>query len=326
MKRLLYAVAGCVVIGLTIMVILNPMPKSDRICILKFATHAALDQTEAGVLESLEKAIASKSLPLNIRIERFNADNQSAEVKRLAEACSTSDTLAIITIATPAAQAVIRTDSKIPLIYGAVSDPEGAGLANSNRATGIKNVGPETIVTALDFIQKAFPLVKKIGSLYNPAEQNSQYVQKLISNECKKRKLQFVPRSVSSASELGATVEVLLDEVDLLYSANDNLVNSGAILVSEICAEKQKPFVIGDLSTFSAGAAIAIGLDYHSVGIDLGNMAVKVINNKDTASVPPLGPPPPSILVSKDVLKRIGLEMNPEATQMVTKQKDGERK
>ena len=199
-----------------------------RIVVLKFASHPALDACEAALCNALEAARATNSIPSDVEIVKLNANRDAAQAKQLAEVATAYKPLAIIALGPPAAQAVSRTPSSVPLIYGAVSDPDGAGITPSTRATGIKNVGPAVIARALEFIQTAFPETKTVGSLYNPAEQNSVYVQDLIRKECETRRLSFVALPVNGPGDLGPVTEGLLARVEALYSANDNTVNIGA--------------------------------------------------------------------------------------------------
>ena len=294
------------------------VPSAPRlVVIIKFATHPALDETEAGLVEALETA--TTTFPdLQIRTERLNANGSPQLAKQLAETASRPEVALIVAIATPAAQAVAPTPSSIPLLYGAVADPKGAGLFDTGRATGIRNVGENIIDAALGFIRTAFPQAKRLGTLYNPAEQNSAYVQGLVSRLAPKWGFTLFQTPVNDKSRVATAAEALAQKAEIIYSANDNTVNAAVASVVAVTRATKTPFFIGDLSTLHAGALGAIGLEYRSMGKDLGAMAVAILAGATLQSLPPRDAPPPEIWINDDTVTATGVKL-PLAAQVQIK-------
>jgi len=291
----------------------------QNIVVIKFVTHPALDELENGFLDYLESSKKSNPKLANLNIERYNANGNPQRAKELAEIASRSDVQLIVAIATPAAQAVSRTPTRIPLLYGAVANPEGAGIIPSDRATGIQNAGPSIIQKAITVIHAFFPTVRRIGTIYNPAEQNSVYVQKLIKQFSDSLNLELIQRTVTDPTQLSSMTEDLASSVDLIYSANDNTVNAGVATVVSVCNAKKKPFIIGDLSTLSKGPLMAVGLEYRSMGTQLGTMAEQILLGKPLSELPPQGPPDPKVWVNKDTLAALGLTIPTETSSIIDK-------
>jgi len=290
-----------------------------NVVVIKFVTHPALDELENGFLDYLESSKKTNPNLANLKIEQYNANGNPQRAKELAEIASRSDVQLIVAIATPAAQAVSRTPSEIPLLYGAVADPKGAGIIPSNRATGIQNAGPNIIQKAIKVIHDFFPSFKRIGTIYNPAEQNSVYVQNLIKQFSDSLGLELVQRTVTDPTQLSSVTEDLTSNVDLIYSANDNTVNSGIATVVSVCKAKKIPFVIGDLSSLSKGPLMAIGLEYKSMGIQLGEMAEQILLGKPLSELPPQEPPDPNVWVNSDTLTKLSLTIPPDVTPEIDK-------
>ena len=290
-----------------------------NIAVIKFVTHPALDELENSFLNYLESAKKTNPKLAGLKIERYNANGSPQRAKELAEVSSRSDIKLIVAIATPAAQAVSKTPSKIPLLYGAVADPEGAGIIPSYRATGIQNAGPNIIEKTIMTIHTLFPTVRRIGTIYNPSEQNSAYVQKLIKQFTDSLNLELIQRTVTDPTQLSSMTEDLTSSADLIYSANDNTVNAGVATVVSVCNAKKKPFVIGDLSTLSKGPLMAVGLEYRSMGTQLGEMAEQILLGKPLSELPPQGPPDPQVWVNKDILADFGLQIPSEANSIIDK-------
>lgn len=282
--------------------------EKEKVAILKYATHPALDELENAYYSKLDSLIqADTKLKDKIIIEKFNANGDKQTAKSIAESFNYKDVKLIMTIGTPSAMAVAKTESEIPLVYGAVADPKGAGIIPSKRATGIQNAGENIIIQALQFIKIAFPKVKKIGTLYNSSEQNSVYVQNFLKKNAEKLGFELKQITINGNSQLSGVSEALCDEVDLIYSANDNTVNAGISSILSVCNKKGKPFIIGDLSTLSKGALFAVGLEYSTMGKDLATITYSLLSGKTISDFPPQSAPNAQIWLNKITMEKLKL-------------------
>ena len=289
----------------------------NNIAVIKFATHPALDEFESGFLDYLAAAKMHNTRLATINIEKYNANGNPQRAKELAEIASRSDVQLIVAIATPAAQAVCRTPTNIPLLYGAVADPNGAGIIPSDRATGIQNAGPNIIWRAVRIIHLLFPNARRIGTMYNPGEQNSVYVQGLIKQVCDSLRIDLIQRTITDPSQLSSMTEDLASSVDLIYSANDNSVNAGVASVVSVCNATRKPFIIGDLSTLYKGPLIAIGLEYRSMGAQLAMMAEQILLGRPLSEIPPEGSPDPKVWLNRNTLTSLGITLSREGVSKI---------
>lgn len=293
---------------LTTSFIISCRNEKEKIAILKYATHPALDELENAYYMRLDSLIhTDEILKDKYVIEKFNANGDKQTAKSIAESFNYKDVKLIMTIGTPTAMAVAKTESNIPLIYGAVADPIGAGIIPSKRATGIQNAGENIIIQALQFIKIAFPKVKRIGTLYNSSEQNSVYVQNFLKINAEKLGFELKQITINGNSQLAGVSEALCDEVDLIYSANDNTVNAGIASILSVCNKKGKPFVIGDLSTLSKGAIFAVGLEYSAMGKDLANITHSILSGKQISDFPPQPAPNAQIWLNISTMKSLKL-------------------
>jgi putative ABC transport system substrate-binding protein len=279
------------------------------IAVIKFTTHPALDETESGISEVITAAKESSPELANITLEYHNANGNPQFAKQLAETVTREDVVLIIAIATPAAQAVARTPSNIPLLYAAVADPEGAGILKSGRATGIRNVGENIIDSALMFTRNTFPKATRIGTIFNPAEQNSVYVQSLLKKLAPNHQFEIIQTEVTDKTQVAASSEDLAKRVDVIYSANDNTVNATVASIVNVTKATKTPFILGDLSTLKAGAFASVGLEYKAMGRDAGGMAVELLRGVPLSSVPPREPPQPQIWVNRKTADLLGIKL-----------------
>jgi len=199
--------------------------------------------------------------------------------------------------------------SVIPHIYGAVADPKGAKIIPSERSTGIQNSGEPIIREALTFIKSVFGAKVKIGTIYNPKEQNSVYVQELMKSICKELGVELKQVTTETTSQLNGITNSLCQSVDVIYSANDNNVNSGVATITAVTSKYNKPFIIGDLSTLNEGALFAIGLKYSSMGIDLADISYEILLGKSIKNYPPQVAPKPEIWMNEKVQKELKFKL-----------------
>lgn len=281
-----------------------------EIAVIKYVTHPALDELESAYVIRLDSLLKSNDSFKNYYIKKYNANASSTSANTIAKSFEHKDIALIFTIATPAAIEVANITSDIFHIYGAVADPIGAKIIPSKRSTGIQNSGESIIREALVFIKTTFGQNVKIGTIYNPKEQNSIYVQSLIKKIGSELGLSIKQVTTESTSQLNGITNSLCNEVDVIYSANDNTVNSGVTTITSVTSKYNIPFIIGDLSTLKDGALFAIGLKYSTMGYDLAELSYKVLLEKSIKSFPPQGPPKPEIWINEKVRKELGFNLN----------------
>jgi putative tryptophan/tyrosine transport system substrate-binding protein len=282
-------------------------PKEEKIiAVLKYVTHPALDELEVSFENKLDSLIKTNPNLNNYKIVKYNANGNQQSAKSIAESFNYKNVKLIIAIATPSAIAISNTKSDIPFLYGAVADPVGAKIIPSKRATGIQNSGEIIISKALEFMRVAFPNAKRLGTLYNQGEQNSIFVQNIIKKLSPQYGFELKQITINGNAQLASISEYLCNNVDLIYSANDNTVNAGITSITSVSNKMKIPFVIGDLSTLNKGPLFAVGLSYKKMGKDLALMAYEILCGKTISDFPPKPAPEPEIWLNKTSMGILG--------------------
>ena len=100
-------------------------PKTVKIGIAKIVQHAALDAVEQGVIDAVEAA-GFKAV--------FDCQNANGDVNtanQIAAQFKDEGVDVAVGIATPVAIALANTMKNVPIVFGAVTDPVGAGLVKT---------------------------------------------------------------------------------------------------------------------------------------------------------------------------------------------------
>jgi len=252
--------------------------KKYRIGITQIASHPALDSAREGFRAAFKEA------GIEADFDEKNANGETANANLIATNYKADKKDLVFGIATPSAQALANNITDIPVLFSAVTDPASAKLLNPN-VTGTSDK-VENIAAQLDLLAKIKPGLKKIGVLYNPSEQNSTVQVQEIQKIAKEKNIEVVLQGISNFGELAQATKNLLGATDALYLPTDNLVVSGANLITSEAINAKKPVVASENSTVKLGALFTMGLDYYALGKRTGEMAIEILKGKPVSQIP----------------------------------------
>ena len=108
-----------------------------KIAIVQQMDHSSLDEIRLAIQAELDAIAAEKGLTLEYK--HFNGQNDPSVLNQIGAQVVSDGYDAIIPIATTAAQCMVTAaeGTNIPIIYAAISDPEGAGLTDIPTVTGV---------------------------------------------------------------------------------------------------------------------------------------------------------------------------------------------
>lgn len=212
----------------------KPTIKTIGIC--QYADHYALNESREGILEALKNAGLVEGT--DFKVDYQNAGLDSAKCETIAKDFVTKDVDVICSIATNAATACMSAaeGKDIPVIYAAVTDPEGANLTGEN----VIGTSDELRIDAqLKMIRELQPRATAIGIVYFTNEPNASYAigeYSLLGLEHG-----FVIRTigVSSVDEVSRAVDTLISlGVDCFCTVSDNGTASvlASVLRLPICS------------------------------------------------------------------------------------------
>lgn len=255
-----------------------------EVVIATLMSHPALDQVREGVLEGLEEEGFQAGVDFTL-VER-NANGQPQLAPTIASEIVVSEPSLIIAITTPMAQAVKARWSG-PLVFGAVTDPIGAGLVENldgaQNVTGTSDAWPYEDQLAL--IKEIQPSVRKLGVLYNPGEAASQYGMGQIRKFAPQFGLELVEVPVSSTNEVATAARLAAQTSDALFLSSDNTVISGVAAAFQVSIAEKVPLYVGDSGTVEKGGVAAVSVGYHELGLETGRLAAASLRGERSLPV-----------------------------------------
>lgn len=292
-----------------------------KIGISKIVAHPALDAVEKGLQEELTNQGFT-----DIEYDFQNANGEPATAKQIATKFKAEKVDIAVGIATPTAQALVNTIDDIPIVFSAVTDPEGAGLVESDEkgdpnVTGVSDMTP--VETQAEMILQIKGDVKKIGNIYASGEANSVTINNLLKEACKKLGVEVVEATVTNSAEVKQAAESIINRVDAIYIGTDNTVVSALSAVTDVANKNGIPVVTADPSSAEKYDVLAsYGFNYYQVGIVTGKLIAKILNGESTSNLPTVFMTDPSsldLLVNKDVAKEIGIELPESVLEQANK-------
>lgn len=268
----------------------NSQEQVYKIGISQFAVHGSLDNCREGFLEGLKEEGIEEGK--NLEVEVKNAAADPATAAQIADSLVADKVDLICAIATPSAQTAYKSamDTDIPVIYTAITSPEGAELAGEDGSsvgniTGTSDVLP--VEAQLKMIREILPDAKTIGILYTTSEANSVYTISQYEEYAQEYGFTIESKGINSTSEISLAAEDLLGQVDCLTNLTDNTVVESLATILDIANEKKIPVFGSEIEQVKLGCLAAEGLDYVALGRQTGKMAAKVLKGEAEASEMP---------------------------------------
>lgn len=258
--------------------------------ISQFAEHGSLDNCREGFLEGLKNAGIEEGVNLTVEYQNSQADTGTAST--IADNFVSKNVDLICAIATPSAMSAYNSclDSEIPVVYTAVSDPVGAGLADEEgnsvgNITGTSDKLP--VEEQLKMIRDLMPDAKKIGILYTTSEANSVSTIKEYKELAGEYDFEIVDSGINTVADVEMAAKDLASKVDCISNLTDNTVVSALQTVIAAADEKNIPVFGSEIEQVKSGCLASMGIDYIALGKQTGEMAAKILKGEAKAEEMP---------------------------------------
>ncbi|WP_353066390.1 ABC transporter substrate-binding protein [Arcanobacterium hippocoleae] len=280
-----------------------------KIGMLQLMEHPSLDDIRYGLIDQLAKRGYINGINLEIEYQQGQGDQNL--LKSISDDFMADGKDLLIGIATPAAQALMNAaQGEVPVVFAGVSDPVGAGLANSLAGSG-KMVAGSTFASAdketLELIRQITPQVKTIGLIYNTSEQNAAHQVQEIKALAPAAGFTVKEASITNTNELKQVAEQLVSQVDALFVPEDNTIAAAMdTLIPVTNAAKVPVYTVVD-AMVKAGGLATVGLNQYVWGADSGDVVADVLDGADVPSLPVNVSNTKNTIVNTDAAAMLGI-------------------
>ena len=286
-----------------------------KVGIVQFVDDASLNQINSALCEQLDAKGEELGVTFDYADYNFNGQADSTMLNQIAQQLIAGEVDVIIPIATPAAviMQAATEDCRIPVVFSAVSDPEGAKLVASLEAPGSNVTGTSDALNTkavMDLMFAANPDIKTVGLLYNKSEDASREPIEDAKAYCQEKNVEVVEKTGTTNDEVMLAADALTAAgVDAVFTPTDNTIMTAELAIYEKFTEAEIPHYGGADSFALNGAFCGYGVNYVELGKATADMAADIlVNGKDPAAVPVVSLDNGIATVNTDTAQEIGLD------------------
>lgn len=249
--------------------------------ILQLTSHPALDLIKDGIVDALNEAgyVDGETMTLDFQ----NAQGDQSNLNSMSTRFVSRDADVMVGIATAAAQALANASSEIPIVLGAVTDPEASNLVTSNEqpggnVTGVSDATP--IQEQMSLIQAILPSAEKIGIIYSSSEDNSILQGQKAAEIAESMGYETVTMTVSSTNDINQIGASLASQVDAIWVPTDNTIASAMNTLIQAADAEGIPVFPAVETMVEQGGLATVGLNQYELGKLTGEMTAAILDGE----------------------------------------------
>ena len=246
-------------------------------------------------------------------------DKCKDEIQRLVdEGCDL-----LYTVGPFASKSAAAITEEIPIVFAAVSDPEDAGLVDSNESpggniTGVSSYTP--VFEQIDLIPVLLPKADSVASIYHSTDANAVRQAIIASFEAEEFEYKTDRYPVDDAEG----IEKALDEIkqkgtDVIYLPIDKLMLENMDVITEFSKKNKVPIICGNRKMMAEGGLATCEINFTSIGRKSADLSYDILfGKKDPASLPVIYKYDCINLVNKQIVDELEIELTATAEANVT--------
>ena len=266
----------------------SSLHKIFKISLIHFVDSPNSEDCEKGTRDYLADIgwTEGKDFTLNV----YNAQGDMSALNSITGTVTSQEWDVIIANSTPTIQALARKETRSPIVFTNVGDPVIAGLGTSydDHVAGITGVSTMSDFEGMvDLILSLQPGIKRIGTVFSPAEINSVAYKEGLEKAAKKRGLELVTAAASTATEVtDAALSLTSKRIGAVCQISDNLTASCISAIIKAAENARLPMYGFVTKLIGQGVMAVVARDYHQAGYDAGVMIKKVLDGTPAAEIP----------------------------------------
>ncbi|MDI6781842.1 MAG: ABC transporter substrate-binding protein [bacterium] len=209
----------------------------------------------------------------------------------------------ILTLGSGASKLARQRITHTPVVFSMVLNPEE--IVSSN-ITGVSLSIPAII--QLREIKRLLPQVKKIGTIYS---HGTLHMYNEISQACGELDCQLISRKVSSGEDISQALKSISGEIDCFLMIPDTKIYFPKAVEYLLIEGLKRKFPVIGLSSYytRAGALVSFECDYYDIGIQAGEIALKILGGQSPADILPVKPGRVTFSLNLLVAEQLGIEI-----------------
>jgi putative ABC transport system substrate-binding protein len=250
------------------------------------------DEVSAEMTEGIREVLRSAGFRegRNLKLSLVDAKGSVERAQHLALDTVRGKPDVVIVLSLPAAQAVMKYTTQIPVVFAGITDPvasevvTGWGPSGSN-VTGVTDALPLQKRVAL--IKQISPQARRVGVIYNPTDASSLAAVKEFQESLSGSGLIAIELTVLRPLEVGSAARSLIEKVDVFQTFLDPTVNQSYAALAQVANDARIPLLGWDIKDVKAGAVAALDLTAQDLGSAAGRLALRVLRGAKPGAIAP---------------------------------------
>ena len=268
---------------------------------------------EKGVFDGLRESGLENGRDFEVKI--LNAQGDMATVSALVDAAVTGGADMLITFSTPTLQAALRRAQNVPVVYNYVANglKAGAGKSNTDHAPNVTGVSllPAND-QALSLLRTHFPSIRKLGTLYCPAETNMVQYKLSLDEAAKRNGFEVVYVPAETATDVPDAAAALMSrDIDAVLQIPGNLTASAFGSISAAARRSHIPVFAFQKSQAIGGAMVVVARDYIDSGRLAAQLAARIMRGEDPKRIPLQDFGGTNLIVNLDAARALDITLSP---------------
>ncbi|MEJ8824760.1 ABC transporter substrate-binding protein [Variovorax humicola] len=253
--------------------------------------------------------VEGQSIQIDYRHESLDLQRLPALAAELVR----KDVDVLVAVTSNAAVAAKKTTSTIPIVFMGVTDPIGAGLAESlarpgGNTTGITNVAGALAGKRLELLKELNPAVSRVAVLWDPRAPGSIPQWEASQEPAQKLRLQLYSMQVSNVDGyVAAFREAVKARNNAVWITLNPVANSNQKLIAELAIDSGLPSICARSDYAENGCLMAYGPGYQVEGSDGARYVDRILKGAKPADLPIQQPTQFELVINLNTANRIGL-------------------
>ncbi len=259
-----------------------------NLALVHFCFSPDCDDVETGIIRRLTEL--GHKQDVDFTFTTYNANGDMATLNSIVNVVADKEYDLIFSTILVTTQALSAKIKDVPILFTVVADPVGNGLGKSYsdhiaNLTGID--GMSYTDKGINLLKKYIPDVRNVGLLYSPGEMASVSGLEAFKNSCKKLQIKVHAIPVNSVSEVSdASLMLCSKNIDAICQMPDTYTIPGFSSIVKVSRNEKVPLFCFITSQVEMGAIAAIAGDYVQQGVEIADIAIRVINGVSPSEIP----------------------------------------
>ncbi|MGH7765913.1 MAG: ABC transporter substrate-binding protein [Candidatus Binatia bacterium] len=223
----------------------------------------------------------------------------------------------VIVTAGPGSLAAKKASATIPIVFGAATDPVGAGLVSSlarpgGNITGLSNIAQDLGGKRLELLKEAFPKVARVAFLRQPGSTRGDQALTKMEAVAKALRLKLLSLEVRSHDDFdSAFARAKKERAQALITSTGILINTQQHQVVDFAAKNRLPAMYANSEWVEAGGLMSYAPNYTDLFRRAADFVDKILKGSKPADLPVQQATKFEFLVNMNAAKEIGVTIPP---------------